>query len=121
VNPSHVEPVTHAENMARSESGKYLRERTHCPKGHLYDQQNTYVRTKSDGGGRNHRTCRACQRERVASRREQGKESRPDRKCATCGASIDRHEQLSKKFCSRSCKAKHDARTRRLKIVSGAA
>lgn len=32
--------------------------RTHCPKGHPYDESNSYIR-KSDRG----RTCRACQRQ----------------------------------------------------------
>lgn len=54
VNPDHLEPVTHAENVRRGLSGAYLRARTHCPKGHPYDQANTYV---SNSGSRN---CRAC-------------------------------------------------------------
>jgi hypothetical protein len=52
VNPRHLEPVTHAENMRRGA----LAQRTHCNHGHPFDEKNTYMRP--DGG----RACRACQR-----------------------------------------------------------
>lgn len=62
VNPSHLKPVTHVENMAsdRSSLGAAARERnlakTHCPQGHEYTPENTYVsRTGS-------RYCRTCNR-----------------------------------------------------------
>lgn len=54
VNPYHMEPVTHRENIRRSAPAQ----RTHCPAGHPYDIQNTHVR-------RGKRECRACNRERV--------------------------------------------------------
>ena len=53
VNPAHLEPVTHAENMARS--GPALA--THCKNGHPFDAANTY---KSATG---RRACRACNAE----------------------------------------------------------
>src|ERR1700690_2560386 len=53
VNPWHLEPVTHAENMRRSES--YNRKKTHCPRGHEYTTENTI--TKNTNGGRQCRTC----------------------------------------------------------------
>lgn len=61
VNPSHLEPVTTAENLrrgdvARSAFSKPLR--AHCPQGHPYDEHNTYWRP--DGG----RDCRECMRRR---------------------------------------------------------
>jgi hypothetical protein len=59
VNPSHLEAVTHAENMRR-----YSESVTHCPQGHQYDETNTYVRTSGT------RQCRACGRE--AARLRQG-------------------------------------------------
>lgn len=51
VNPAHLEPVTGEENSSRGVTGR----RTHCPKGHAYDGENTLV-----SSGR--RYCRACQR-----------------------------------------------------------
>ena len=56
VNPEHLEAVTQYENMMRSESGAYLKSRTHCPKNHPYSGTNLYV---SPRGGR---FCRACRR-----------------------------------------------------------
>lgn len=46
----------------------------HCPKGHPYDEENTYVCCRPDG--RVSRTCRACNREaaaRLAARRREGR------------------------------------------------
>lgn len=60
VNPDHLEPVTHAENMARS-SGAL---KTECIHGHPFDEANTYRRP--DGT----RDCRACVRARVAKYQE---------------------------------------------------
>lgn len=54
VNPKHLEPVTHAENVRRGNSGKYILARTHCPYGHPYDESNTEIR-KSGA-----RRCREC-------------------------------------------------------------
>lgn len=64
VNPAHLEPVTHAENLRRSDSisAVYAR-RDRCASGHEFTAENTYVRA----GG--HRDCRACNRERQRQRR----------------------------------------------------
>lgn len=53
VNPQHLEPVTPAENTRRSPSthGK----ETHCPRGHAYNDVNTYLHIKT-----NRRACRTC-------------------------------------------------------------
>lgn len=56
VNPDHLEPVTHAENIRRGMSGWDHAAKTECPKGHPYDEKNTYH-------GTNGRACRECQRE----------------------------------------------------------
>ena len=56
VNPKHLEAVTQYENMMRSQSGAYLKARTHCPRNHPYLGTNLYV---SPSGGR---FCRACRR-----------------------------------------------------------
>jgi hypothetical protein len=53
VNPAHLEPVTRLENLRR---GIHVnRSKTHCPAGHAYDAENTYIE-----GGRRH--CRICLR-----------------------------------------------------------
>lgn len=62
VNPSHLEPVTCRENVLRGMSRAAVNARkTHCPQGHAYDDDNTYI---TPVGGRN---CRACKRARNKS------------------------------------------------------
>lgn len=63
VNPAHLEPVTHAENMRRARDAK-----GHCPHGHPYDVVNTYL----DASGWRH--CRTCTRD--GQRRLAGQHSR---------------------------------------------
>lgn len=53
VNPEHLEAVTQAENLRRQGAAV-----THCPRGHEYTRQNTFI------GGRGGRVCRVCSRER---------------------------------------------------------
>lgn len=36
VNPDHLEPVTHAENVRRGHNGRHNKVKTHCPTGHAY-------------------------------------------------------------------------------------
>jgi hypothetical protein len=72
VNPAHLEPVTHSENIQRGESISVLNARkTHCPQGHPYSGENLVVRK---GGYRN---CRACtarwNRERYLRRKQERK------------------------------------------------
>ena len=63
-NPAHVEPVTDQVNLLRGETLAAAQvRRTHCPRGHAYDAENT--RTYR----RNKRECRACRIERRARRR----------------------------------------------------
>ena len=62
VNPRHLEQVTHRTNAQRGEAGAHERAKTHCPKGHAYDEANTYLRRK---GHRIERGCRACLRLRT--------------------------------------------------------
>ena len=58
VNPDHLEVVTQRENWRRGKSiTRALADKTHCPAGHPYDEENTYQRR-----GRRH--CRICGRER---------------------------------------------------------
>jgi hypothetical protein len=56
VNPDHLEPVTHAENMRRGDAGKHNLVKTHCPRGHPYSGENLYIRPNGD------RNCRTCNR-----------------------------------------------------------
>lgn len=52
-NPAHLQLLTPADNNKRKRSAFA----THCPRGHAYDETNTYVRP-----GSGHRRCRECQR-----------------------------------------------------------
>jgi hypothetical protein len=59
VNPDHLEPVSHGENVRRGLRGRLV---THCSRGHAYTPENTFL---------NHghlRECRACRNERKMSR-----------------------------------------------------
>lgn len=60
VNPTHLEPVTHRENTLRGDTltARHAA-KTHCLRGHPYDEANTYV--TPDG----RRNCRACGRDAV--------------------------------------------------------
>lgn len=58
-NPDHLEQVTHAENVRRGACKDINGTKTHCPKGHPYDEQNTI----SIHGGK-HRDCLECKRRR---------------------------------------------------------
>jgi hypothetical protein len=59
VNVEHLELVTQRENLLRGQgaSAKNAR-KTHCPQGHPYDEENTFVTTR---GTRKCRTCRRIQ------------------------------------------------------------
>lgn len=60
VNPWHMEPVTNKENILRGEAPSASHAlKTHCPKGHAYDSNNTYVARNGS------RHCRRCESERV--------------------------------------------------------
>lgn len=60
VNPTHLEPVTHLENIRRGKTGINLAAanlaKTHCPQGHPYSGTNLYVRPNG------YRKCRECHR-----------------------------------------------------------
>lgn len=60
VNPEHLEPVTHAENVRRGRSGAHNKVKTACPSGHPYVEANIKWYQ-----GR--RYCRECHR--IDSRR----------------------------------------------------
>lgn len=58
VNPEHIEPVTPMRNARRGDAGKNNRDKTHCPAGHPYDEQNT-IRIRQIGKGWS-RMCSTC-------------------------------------------------------------
>ncbi len=71
VNPDHLEPVTRKENLHRGETLTALNAaKTHCPKGHPYDDENTMI--EANGG----RKCKTCNREKV-------RRYNRERKCAS--------------------------------------
>jgi hypothetical protein len=76
-NPDHLEVVTHAENMRRTDATaqklKYkASQRTHCKRNHPYSGRNLVM----DGGQRRCRTCRNdAQRERKRGRMTENKDA----------------------------------------------
>lgn len=68
VRPSHLEPVTHHENMAR---GKWAMQ-THCKRGHAFTVENTWRRNTDST-----RRCRTCTLE-VNRRARQKRIPRPE-------------------------------------------
>lgn len=77
VNPEHLEPVTHRENVMRGMSPIVAAiERlsiTHCPRGHEYSASNTRMHHGS-------RECRACDAGRQRDRRRRIRESLSEQK-----------------------------------------
>lgn len=59
VNPDHLEDVSNKENCMRGEAPTAINARkTHCPRGHEYNEENTYVRPTGS------RECKVCRNER---------------------------------------------------------
>lgn len=73
MNPAHLEPVSHAENVRRGEAPSRrswkLNPRSHCPQGHPYDEANAYIRPN----GR--RMCRACAQARKRRYRQEKRQA----------------------------------------------
>jgi len=70
VNPEHLEAVTLKENILRGISFSSRNKRkTHCPQGHSYSKENTYIRGGTHAGNRLCKTCRRVQHKQYRQRR----------------------------------------------------
>ena len=75
VNPSHLEAVTHRENILRGNSPMARAAKvTCCPKGHPYDDDNTIIKKLKNG--RYGRECRICKNESNSLRYYRRKDER---------------------------------------------
>ena len=81
INPDHLEPVTRSVNLSRSPLMARGQDKTHCPKGHPYDELNTRV---SKSGARN---CRECARARDREKTRAGVYNRHI-SCIECGKAL---------------------------------
>ncbi len=74
VNPDHLEPVTHAENVRRGDNGKAVSQRyaaeRDCPQGHPLSGDNLYLYATKRGTIK--RQCRICRRDSKRRRRAAG-------------------------------------------------
>jgi len=66
-NPNHLRLVTSKENSTAAGSqvffnGKEHSAKTHCPQGHIYNQENTYIAIRKTTG-KSYRLCRICHKE----------------------------------------------------------
>jgi len=76
IEPSHLEPVTHADNITRGLTGNHNKIKTHCPQGHEYTPENTMLYQTRGRAARGCKTCRYVRsrdhnRARRAREREQ--------------------------------------------------
>ncbi len=108
VNTFHLEAVTLAENKARGESWSARNARkTHCPRGHAYDEANTHVVSSSG-----YRQCRACHRLRAQQLKAAAIDREPIRFCEAAGCTnpIPRGARSDRLTCSSACRQRrgHD-------------
>lgn len=74
-NPLHLDPVTHAENIARGNAVAAIAVRENrCKRGHEFTPENMYIVASSG-----YRRCRVCQRERNIRRKKQERAERRER------------------------------------------
>lgn len=64
VNPAHLRAGSHSDNMRdmvnKGRANRPESKKTHCPQGHPYDSENTYVTPIG------HRQCRTCRADAIA-------------------------------------------------------
>jgi hypothetical protein len=73
VNPAHLELVTPRENTEASTAtpAHINRRKTHCPRGHEFTPENTYIQVRKNGTSVS-RSCKRCQiANRTRNRRRQ--------------------------------------------------
>jgi hypothetical protein len=73
VNPNHLEPVTHQENVRRAS-------KTHCKWGHAFTPENTLTWTSKRG--ETERLCKQCRRRRKLVTRARAKAKLAQRRAA---------------------------------------
>jgi hypothetical protein len=67
VNPYQLDVVTQKENLLRGETiNASNAQKTHCPKGHPYDEANTWIGSKKNGV--QYRSCILCNKAKGKSR-----------------------------------------------------
>lgn len=75
INPDHLEPVTHSENVKRGLTPVINRfnavTRTHCRRGHPWVPENLLISSKATGGKK---YCKVCKNERLRERLKGHKE-----------------------------------------------
>lgn len=54
VNPNHLRLIFHVDNVRNGNAGRLQLARTHCPSGHPYSPENTYIKKRGQ------RVCVAC-------------------------------------------------------------
>jgi hypothetical protein len=79
VHPDHLEAVESIVNTRRSTAGLRMANKTHCPQGHPYDEENTILY-------KGKRKCRACKNERA-------RQDRAKTKQASAMADKERHNE----------------------------
>lgn len=75
----HLELVTPAENTRRGDAGLHMKEmppKTHCPNGHEFTQENTYINPYGT------KICRICRQANIRRYRERKKGSRSEQRAA---------------------------------------
>jgi hypothetical protein len=86
VNPDHVRPVTHRENILRGQGRTaWQAAQTECIRGHPFDEQNTYrppLRPET-------RQCKSCSADRREAKRDRVRQQMADSMvCPSCRRSV---------------------------------
>jgi hypothetical protein len=88
VNPAHLSIIDRGEQQRRAHLARHVGTViTHCPHGHEYTPENTYLQTK-----RGYKVCRTCSRERLQAIKAKKREAtRLKRDRAAWIASVEEH------------------------------